>query len=114
MAVGQGDPGDPSGRFVDPGAARANVRIDKDKNGVKAVPTLAQPPAHWAAPVWLAGPAVALFVVSTRALPACVLSWFWASDSYTASIVTDRLLTGDGRAGADRFRNRSHRPQAAG
>ena len=72
-------------------------KATKIKVGSKAIPTLARAPAHWAPPVWLAGPAVAVFVLAV-ALPACVLSWLWARDSYTASIVTDRLLASDGTA----------------
>ena len=35
------------------------------------------------------------FSSSLTGLVGCGLSWSWAQDSYTASIVTDRLLTSD-------------------
>jgi hypothetical protein len=72
-----------------------NGKAAKTKAGLKAIPTLARAPAHWAPPVWLAGPAVAVFVLAAG-LPACILSWSWARDSYTTSIVNDRLFATNG------------------
>jgi len=64
------------------------------RNRSHALPTLARPPAHWSMPVWLAGPPAAVLVLAAG-LAGCVLSWWWACDSYSASIMTDRLLTTD-------------------
>ena len=75
-----------------PATTRAKGR--KTDSRLTTIPTVARAPAHWAPPVWLAGPAAAVFVLLTS-LAACGLSWTWARDSYTASIVTDRLLTTD-------------------
>ena len=73
---------------------RSLARKRRRKRGQVATPTLALAPAHWTPPVWLVGPAAAVFVLSTGLL-GCFLSWSWAQDSYLASIVTDRLLTSD-------------------
>jgi tetratricopeptide (TPR) repeat protein len=59
-----------------------------------AIPTLARRPGHWSLPVWVAGPPAALFVLAAG-FAGCFLSWRWAGDSYTASVVTDRLLSQD-------------------
>jgi len=64
------------------------------RTGSQAFPTLAREPGHWNMPVWLAGPPAALLVV-VAGLAGCVMSWLWACDSYSASIMTDRLLTTD-------------------
>ena len=64
------------------------------RTGSGALPTLARGPDHWNMPVWLAGPPAVLLVFVTG-LAACVMSWLWACDSYSASVMTDRLLTTD-------------------
>jgi len=64
------------------------------KNRRAALPTLARAPGQWSPPVWLAGPPAAAFVLAAG-IAGCFLSWRWAGDSYSASIVTDRLLTQD-------------------
>jgi tetratricopeptide (TPR) repeat protein len=58
------------------------------------MPTLAREPGQWALPVWLAGPALAMGVLVVG-LAGCVLSWWWASDSYAAAFMTHRLLALD-------------------
>ena len=58
------------------------------------MPTLAAAPSHWAPPVFLAGPAAAVFILTTGLL-GCSLSWCWASDSFAASVIINRLLTSD-------------------
>ena len=95
MAIGQGHPGDPSCRLASRVPATDGKKSDEearpDRRRCRPWPA---PPAQWAPPVWLAGPAAVVFILATG-LPACVLSWSWARDSYTASIVTDRLLASD-------------------
>jgi hypothetical protein len=63
-------------------------------SGSHAVPTVVREPGHWSVPAWLAGPPLVAFVLATG-LAACVLSWWWGCDSYSASIMTDRLLSAD-------------------
>jgi len=58
----------------------------------QSVPTWAREPAHWSLPAWVAGPPAAAFVLAVG-LTGFVLSWWWALDSYSASIMTGRLLT---------------------
>jgi hypothetical protein len=87
--------------------ATGGLKANRKKAAALATPTLPLAPACWAAPVWLAGPAAALFVVLTGVL-GCGLSWFWAQDSYMASIVIDRLLT------SDRTLERSPLPESVG
>jgi hypothetical protein len=57
-----------------------------------AQPTVVREPGQWVLPAWLAGPPIALFVL-VCGIASCILSLGWASDSYSASIMTDRLLT---------------------
>jgi len=64
------------------------------RNGSHASPTVARQPADWNMPVWLAGPPAAALVL-VAGLAGCVLSWWWACDSYSASIMTERLVTTD-------------------
>jgi len=66
----------------------------KKKPRADSTPTFAETPRYWTPPVWLVGPAAAVVVVSSGLL-GCSLSWCWTYDAYAASIVTDRLLTGD-------------------
>jgi tetratricopeptide (TPR) repeat protein len=54
-------------------------------------PTPAREPAHWSLPAWVAGPPAAVFVM-TAGLASCTLSWLWADESHSASIMTARLL----------------------
>jgi len=56
------------------------------------LPTVAREPGRWVLPVWLAGPPFALFVLLCGSA-SCVLSVAWAGDSYSASIMTERLLS---------------------
>ena len=56
--------------------------------------TLARAPVYWTPPVRLVGPVAVVLLVSTGLL-GCVLSWFWATDAFVNSILTDRLLTSD-------------------
>ena len=53
--------------------------------------TLSRPPAQWALPGWIAGPPARVLVVAIG-LACFTLSWLWAADSYSASIMTARLL----------------------
>ena len=57
----------------------------------KDAPTLARSPAQWSLPGWIAGPPAAAFVIAVG-LASCTLSWLWAAESYSASIMTARLL----------------------
>jgi len=66
----------------------------RQRNGSQALPTVGRPPAHWNMPVWLAGPPAAVLVL-VAGLAGCVLSWWWACDTYSASIMTERLVTTD-------------------
>jgi hypothetical protein len=59
------------------------------------MPTVAREPDQWALPLWLAWPPVAVGVL-VAGLTGCVLSWWWASDSYSAALMTDRLIMADG------------------
>jgi len=78
-----------------PRATVATARMPAgQRNGSQALPTLASEPGHWNMPVWLAGPPLAVLVLAAG-LAGCVLSWWWACDSYSASIMTGRLLTTD-------------------
>jgi tetratricopeptide (TPR) repeat protein len=63
----------------------------KPAGRLQAAPTLARAPEQWNAPAWLAGPPVVLFICAVG-LVGSVLSWRWAGDSYTAAIMTDRLM----------------------
>ena len=53
--------------------------------------TTPREPDQWTLPAWLAGPPAAVFLVAVG-LAGCILSWWWASDSYAASIMTERLI----------------------
>jgi hypothetical protein len=87
--------------------AKKGLKSSRKRTGPLAAPTLAKAPSSWDGPVWLVGPAAALFVVSTGLL-GFGLSWSWARDSYMASVVTDRLLT------SDRAIQRSPLPESVG
>jgi tetratricopeptide (TPR) repeat protein len=58
-----------------------------------AGPTLACEPSHWTLPAWLAGLPAAFFIAA--GLAGCVMSWWWALDSYSASVMTAHLMTND-------------------
>jgi tetratricopeptide (TPR) repeat protein len=58
------------------------------------LPTLPREPGQWLLPVWLAWPPIAVSVL-VLGVGACVLSWIWAADSFSAAIVTQRLLRPD-------------------
>jgi tetratricopeptide (TPR) repeat protein len=58
---------------------------------VQVSPTEARAPEQWNAPAWLAGPPAVVFICLVG-LTSLTLSWRWASDSYAASILTDRLM----------------------
>jgi hypothetical protein len=55
-------------------------------------PTQPREPATWTLPTALAGPPLFICVLALLAA-LCSLSWAWASDSYSASILADRLMT---------------------
>lgn len=74
--------------------ARAAVRKE---TRACAVPTVAREPARWELPAWLAGPPIVLFVL-VCGTASCILSLAWAGDSYSASIVTERLLSAKAEA----------------
>jgi tetratricopeptide (TPR) repeat protein len=59
--------------------------------------TVSRQPAQWTLPVWLAGPAAAAFVVAIG-LVGGMLSWWWSTDAYAVSLMTGRLMGGEGRA----------------
>jgi hypothetical protein len=57
----------------------------------KDAPTAARNPAHWSLPAWVSVPPAAVLVIAVG-LATCTLSWSWADESYSASIMTARLL----------------------
>jgi tetratricopeptide (TPR) repeat protein len=57
-----------------------------------ALPTVAREPGRWDLPAWLAGPPIAILVLVCGAA-GCILSLAWAADSYSASIMTERLYS---------------------
>ena len=57
-------------------------------------PTPAREPAQWSLPAWVAGPPAAVLFMAIG-LATCALSWLWADESYSASIMTARLLAAD-------------------
>ena len=59
-----------------------------------ALPTSACEPGQWAIPLWIAWPPLAVLVVVVGVM-GCFLSWSWASDSYSAALMTDRLMVTD-------------------
>jgi len=71
--------------------ARAQPAARKQTRSYE-LPTVAREPGRWVLPAWLAGPPIALFVL-VCGTASCILSWAWAGDSYSASIMTDRLLS---------------------
>ncbi len=60
----------------------------------KDAPTPAREPAQWSLPAWVAGPPAAVLFMAIG-LATCALSWLWADESYSASIMTARLLAAD-------------------
>jgi hypothetical protein len=66
----------------------------KNINRSSFMPTLERQPSHWAPPLAVTGPVAVIFVIAAGIL-GCSLSWSWAQDSYSASIVTDRLFASD-------------------
>ena len=83
-------------RATSPGRLPPNrgKKATRKSNRSSLMPTTECTPSRWTPPISVAGPAVALFILVAGVL-GCSLSWSWAQDSSTASIVTDRLLTGD-------------------
>jgi tetratricopeptide (TPR) repeat protein len=73
-------------------AANTGKPATKKINRSTLMPTLEREPSHWTPPIALAGPVAVIFMLAAGFL-GCTLSWSWAQDSYTAAIVTDRLLT---------------------
>ncbi len=63
----------------------------RKRSGFHDLPTDAREPGQWVLPAWLAGPPIALFVL-VCGTASCILSSAWASDSYSASIMTERLV----------------------
>jgi hypothetical protein len=55
-------------------------------------PTPSRAPKHWTLPAWLAGPPLALLIFALGAAE-FALSWSWACDSYSASVLAERLMT---------------------
>jgi hypothetical protein len=69
--------------------------VERQRRGNNAVPTIPQEPGHWTFPGWLALPPVGAFMLGVGLL-ACLLSCWWAADSSTAGVLTQRLLGSDG------------------
>ncbi len=61
------------------------------------MPTLAREPNQWTLPLWLAWPPVTVLVLCVG-VAGCVLSWKWGGESYSASIMTNRLILADAAA----------------
>ena len=57
-------------------------------------PTLACEPNQWTLPLWLAWPPLTIFVLCVGVV-GCTLSWSWGGDSYSAGIITNRLILAD-------------------
>lgn len=57
----------------------------------QATPTIPQAPYAWSLPIWLAWPPAVLLVLVMGVIGS-LLSMRWASDSYNASVVNQRLL----------------------
>lgn len=57
----------------------------------QATPTVPQAPGAWSLPIWLAWPPAALLVLVMGVIGS-LLSVRWASDSYNASVVNQRLI----------------------
>ena len=95
MALGQGHPGDSSGQLATAADGDGGTDDDGAANEIRSV---ADPGAR-ARPVEHAGLARRTagggYSCSWPDWLACVLSWWWACDSYSAAIMTDRLMTAD-------------------
>jgi hypothetical protein len=78
----------------DPPAPRRTPVQPKGRNATQTAPTTACPPSQWTLPLWLAWPPVAMLVVCVGVV-GCTLSWSWGSDSYSAAIMTNRLILAD-------------------
>ena len=63
----------------------------------QAVPTLACEPNQWTLPLWLVWPPVTVLVLCVG-VAGCLLSWTWGGESYSASIMTNRLILADAAA----------------
>ena len=61
------------------------------------MPTLAREPNQWTLPLWLVWPPVTVVVLCVG-LAGCVLSWKWGGESYSASMMTNRLILADASA----------------
>jgi hypothetical protein len=57
----------------------------------RSIPTLPRPPRFWRAPFWMSW-SMALVLLAGLGSLGGMLSWWWAIDSYNASVVTQRLL----------------------
>jgi tetratricopeptide (TPR) repeat protein len=76
-----------------PAPPRTSVKASQ-WTATQTSPTLACEPNQWTLPFWLAWPPLAAFVVCVGVV-GCTLSWSWACDSYSAAIVTNRLILAD-------------------
>ena len=90
MAIRQGN----SGNTSQPTTARGDAGDRQGAESPKDAPTPAREPAQWSLPAWVAGPPAAVLFMAIG-LATCALSWLWADESYSASIMTARLLAAD-------------------
>jgi tetratricopeptide (TPR) repeat protein len=78
----------------DPPVARRAPVKPTGRNRAQASPTSACAPSQWTLPLWLAWPPLAVFVVCAGVV-GCTLCWSWGCDSYSAAIMTNRLIQAD-------------------
>ena len=82
-----------------PAPGRTPVK-PRARNVTQTSPTSACAPNHWTLPLWLAWPPIAVLVLCVGVV-GCTLSWSWGSDSYSAAIMTNRLILADTSAPSD-------------
>lgn len=78
----------------DPPAPRRTPVQPIARNATQTAPTSACPPSQWTLPLWIAWPPVAALVLCVGVV-GCSLCWTWGSESYSAGIVTNRLILAD-------------------